>query len=283
MKTNQILAVCVLAAAGCTSSTDSSNAVDASGAEPNRPPLAANPESWPAHITNQFGMTFRLVTVDPSRPEHKDSFPKSSYYLQETELTGEQHDAFRKAADGRGIFESIAPGYRGTFPSEWREALRYAVALSMLDAEFDYRLPSRSQWTFACMSGYEQRCDTKEPNAFGFTGMLSTSRGDAEAIDEVFVQDGHTFGVLMGYWKNNWHEHDGETKPECPCEYWTACNRDADDSLNELITARFVLIPKEVREAAGESSGLHLSSFNSHAIHAAIPGKCAQQEGRTGL
>ena len=253
MKANRVLAMCVLAAVGCTSSTNSSNeAEDASREGPARPPLAADPESWPVRITNQFGMTFRLVTIDTSRPDHEDSFPNTSYYLQETELTGAQDNAFHKAADGRGIFESIAPRYRGTFPSEWREALRYAVALSMLDAEYDYRLPSRSQWTFACMSGYEQRCDANEPNAFGFTGMLSTSRGDAEAIDELFVRNGHGFGVLMGYWKNNWHEHDGKTKPDCPCEYWTACNRDADDSLNELITARFVLIPKEIIEVAGK-------------------------------
>ena len=249
MKAYHILAICVLAAVGCTPSTNGSNeAEEASKEKPTRPSLTADPESWPAQITNQFGMTFRLVTIVPSRPDHKDSFPKKSYYLQETELTGTQDDAFHKAADGSGIFESIAPRYRGEFPSEWREAIQYALALSRFDAEYDYRLPSRSQWTFACMSGYEQRCNANEPNAHGFTGMLSTSRGDAEAIDELFVRNGHKLGVLMGYWKNNWHEHDGKTKPDCPCEYWTACNRDGDDSLNELITARFVLIPKKVVE-----------------------------------
>ncbi|MDB4614279.1 hypothetical protein OAH18_01180 [bacterium] len=196
-------------------------------------------------------MTFRLVTIDASGSGHDDSFPEESYYLQETELTGAQHGAFRKAAKGR-VFESIAPRYTGSFPSEWREALRYAMALSKLDDEYDYRLPSRSQWTFACKSGYEQRCDASQPNAFGFTGMLSAGWGDAEAVDEVFVKDGYEYGVLMGYWKNNWHEHDGQSKPDCPCEYWTACNRDADDSMNELITARFVLIPKKVNAVTGK-------------------------------
>lgn len=46
-------------------------------------------------ITNGFGMTFCLVTVDPANPKHEDDFPKQSFYLQQTELTFEQFQAFR--------------------------------------------------------------------------------------------------------------------------------------------------------------------------------------------
>ncbi len=246
MISNRILAVCVLAAVGCTPATDNNNkAREAHKEDSARSELTVDSESLPPRITNQFGMTFRLVEIDTSRPDQKVSFPKRSYYLQETELTGDQHTAFHKAAAGSGVFELIGPRYRGVFPSEWREAVHYAEALSRFDPKYDYGLPSRSQWTFACMGGYEQRCDKEKPNAYGIADMLDE---DCEAIDEMSIETvlehDHEYGILMGRWKNNWGEHTGKPKPDCPCEYWARCNPDADDSLNELIVARFILIPK---------------------------------------
>ena len=41
----------------------------------------------PARITNRFRMTFCLVTVDPQDPKHDETFPRQSYYLQQTELS----------------------------------------------------------------------------------------------------------------------------------------------------------------------------------------------------
>lgn len=265
MKTNRILASLLLVAVGCTSPTNSNNeAAEASEKDPARPPLTGDPESWPARITTQFGMTFQLVRVDSSRPDHKESFPEKPYYLQLTALTGEQNEAFQRAAAERGVFEtaprrSVATPlvqpyvamHRGQSPSEWSEAYWYAQALSLLDSDFDYRLPSRTEWTFACMSGYEQRCVVDKRNAYGFTGMHDSHRGDAEAIDESWGESGES-RVLMGYWSNNWRCHEGETKPDCPCEYWTVCAPDGDDSLNEVITARFVLMPKKIAEGSGK-------------------------------
>jgi hypothetical protein len=199
--------------------------------------------SLPPRVTNQFGMTFRLVTIDTSRADHKESFPTRSYYLQETTLTGEQHSAFRKAAFGNGTYETIDWHFNGGYPSEWREWFRYAQSLSKFDAEYDYSLPSRSQWTFACMSGYDQSCDKAKPNVYGITGLIDT-KGFAEAVDELIVRDGFEFGVLMGYWTDNWGVHRGAEQPKCSCEYWTACNPDADDSLNEIISGRFILLPQ---------------------------------------
>ena len=255
MKAYRILAMCVLAAVGCTSSTNGNNeAGEASKEKPTRPSLTVESESWPARITNQFGMTFRLVTTDTSRAEHKDSFPQKSYYLQESRLTEAQHSAFRKAAFGDGTYETINWHYNGGYPSEWREWYQYARALSKFDAEYDYNLPARSQWTFACMSGYDQSCDKTKPNAYGITGLIDTN-GFAEAVDELVIRNGHEFGVLMGYWSNNWGVHTGKTQPDCSCEYWTVCNPDADDSLNELINGRFILLPKGTVHATQDSGG----------------------------
>lgn len=246
MKIILVLVACVFSAVGCDRDSSRNTAANGDSAEHrDRSAGDLDAKGLRPRITNRFGMTFRLVTIDKSRADHEESFPEQSYYLQETRLTGEQHAAFRTAAFGDGKYESIDWNSSGGHPSEWREWHQYAEALSSFDSDYDYRLPSRSQWKFACMSGYEQSCNVDEPNANGFVGMLNSGRGFAEPVDELFVRDGHKFGVCMGYWKNNWHEHDGESKPICPCDYWTACNPDADDSLNEIIEGRFVLIPRQ--------------------------------------
>lgn len=244
MKVSYIFALCVLATVGCGWTSNSNTAAREESAEKsNRPEITLDSKPLLTRVTNQFGMTFRLVTIDTARADHKGSFPTRSYYLQETKLTEEQHTAFRKAAFGDGTYESINWYYNSGRPSEWREWLRYAEALSKFDTEYDYSLPSRSQWMFACMNGYHQSCDKTKSSVYGTVGMPDTN-GFAEPIDELFVRNGYEFGVLMGYWKNNWGEHDGTSKPDCPCEYWTVCNPDADDSLNEIIDGRFVLLPK---------------------------------------
>ncbi len=254
MIARRILVICVLAVSGCAPGAGSNNKTSdnvQSNAEWEAAQAFARAyrdskmESLPPRITNQFGMTFRLVTIDTTRPDHHESFPKRSYYIQETELASEQHSAFRKAAFGDGKYEGIDWHFNGGFPSEWREVSRYAQALSKFDQQYDYKLPSRAEWVFACKSGYEQRCDPDKPNAFGMVGMLD-GYGNAEAAEDIIVRSGHEFGLLMGYWKDNWGEHRGEEKPDCPCEYWTVCNPDADDSLNELIVCRLVLLPVQI-------------------------------------
>lgn len=240
MKANWFHAIWILAAIGCAPESTSSKVGEPSAENTASLLSMANPESLPPEITNQFGMTFRLVTIDTSRPDHSDSFPKKSYYLQKTELQGKQHEAFRKAAFNDGTYRTINWSFNNGFPSEWREVMQYAEALSAFDTEYDYRLPTREEWSFACANGYEQLCDKDKPNVFGFVGMLD-ERGNAEAIDELIVHSGHEYGVLMGYWKNNWGAHNGKPKPDCPCEYWTACAPNADDSMNEIIVGRLIL------------------------------------------
>lgn len=135
------------------------------------------------------------------------------------------------------------------FPTEWRECDYFARALSELDAEYDYRLPSRKEWTFACMNGAAQDCphSTEErdyhhsderpnrhpprPNCFGIHGFLD---GDLECVD--------TPGMFMGM--GDPPQHSDDPQFPCLCEQFTSGNPDADDGLNELIVARFVLIPK---------------------------------------
>ncbi|MCR9199600.1 MAG: SUMF1/EgtB/PvdO family nonheme iron enzyme [Planctomycetaceae bacterium] len=260
---------CLLLALGCSSSTDSGPSTrqadtaqetetrTLSGDEAPPSPLSADRQSWPAEITNRFGMTFSLVTIDPTRPDHNDAFPQQTYYIQQSVLTGSQMDAFNRAAVLGGVYTTdprrslptplVQPNVslpRGNSPSEWSECFWYARALSTLDPDFDYRLPTRKEWTFACKSGYEQRCDGDDRNAYRCRGMQDPNGPDAEAVAERWGEHGQS-AVLMGYWKNNWGVHDDREEPDCLCDHWTICNPDGDDSLNERITARFILMPKQ--------------------------------------
>jgi hypothetical protein len=204
-----------------------------------------------ARITNRFGMTFCLVTVDPKDPKHEETFPRQSYYLQQTELSGAHFAAYEKLAAG-SEFDPADGLDIWRFPSEWREVSNLAIALSRVDPDYDYRLPTREEWRFACMSGYEQRCEENRPNSYGIVGMLD---GDVEVIDELSAMKGHEYGVLMGRWINNWGEHTGKPEPDCPCKHWTLCNPDADDSLNEIIVGRFILLPEGTVRTTDNSGG----------------------------
>ncbi len=62
-------------------------------------------------------------------------------------------------------------------PMEWRDFSNLAVVMSEYDPVYDYRLPTKSEWVFACMSGYEQHCiktleGANRPNAYGIVDML---------------------------------------------------------------------------------------------------------------
>jgi len=191
-----------------------------------------------AEIFNSFGMTFVRIDIDPNVHVRSDPpFPTETYYIQKTEISAEHLKSFRAFARIRNVDPQVYEGFPMSSPSEWRHYGDLAGLMSEYDPEYDYRLPTKSEWVFACMSGYEQRCtqvleDESKPNAYGLLDMLD---GDVECLSEV--------GVLMGLWIENWPGiYDGYEKPSCACKWWTICNPDADDSLNEIIVGRFVLV-----------------------------------------
>jgi hypothetical protein len=200
-------------------------------------PVSSSDLDRNAEIVNSFGMKFVRIAIDPNLHVHSDPpYPVETYYIQETEISGEHIDNLRAFAETRNTGPSA---YMNIPTAEWRDYSDLAELMSKYDPDFDYRLPTKSEWVFACMSGYEQRCirelkDESRANAYGLIDMLD---GDVECVSEI--------GVLMGLWKESWPGiYDGYEKPSCACKWWTICNPDADDSLNEIIVARFVLVPE---------------------------------------
>lgn len=185
-------------------------------------------------IVNACGMKFVRLEIDTDLDVESDPpVPTETYHIQKDEISSVHLRSLRAFVKSRNVEPKRREVHLMSWPCEWRDFSNLAAIMSEYDPDYDYGLPSRSQWIFACMSGYEQRCDENRPNAYGIVDMLD---GDVEVIDEL--------GVLMGRWINNWGAHTGKPKPDCPCEHWTLCNPDADDSLNEIIVGRFILLPE---------------------------------------
>ena len=95
------------------------------------------------------------------------------------------------------------------------------------------------------MNGYEQSCpgggakstidstDSDRPNRFGIRGFMNY---DAECANVP--------GLFLGKLGNWTGGYEGRNEPECRCDQFTTSNPDADDGLNELIVARYVVVPK---------------------------------------
>lgn len=199
----------------------------------------------PRRITNQFGMTFCLVEVDAEKWTHLPTYPSKSYYLQETELRYEDHERFRQAAFGDGTYETIDWHFNSGFPGEWRQVFLYGKALSKFDDQYDYRLPTLEEYRFACRDGYDQICPDFEPTV----GSLAETTGRAPnkfgiyGLNSGDVECGDIPGLFFG---RHGRPANIPPQPECRCDWWTKGNPDADDGLNELITARFILIVEDM-------------------------------------
>lgn len=195
----------------------------------------------PTSITNRFGMTFRLVTIErkpdgaPDTGETGLAFPKESYYLGRTRVTEEQFAAFLKAAAERDRGSS-REGKLYEFPNAWQLAHNFGVELSAIDPDYEYRLPTREEWVFACMNGYDQDCPVAEniypyknlkPNKFGIEGFLSSD-----------VECGNLPGLHFGAFPTY------PTMPQkfgCPCERYGFGNPEGDDGFEDIVVARYVL------------------------------------------
>lgn len=238
-----LFAFCVLS--GCSQAP-----VDDRGASGGTasPAVVAVVPAPPVSITNRFGMTFRLVSIEP-RPEgvseigkYGVAFPKESYYLGQTEVTSEHLEAIRRAAAERDRSLPADQRKLHSLPGEWIVAHNLGVELSALDPDYEYNLPTREQWAFACLNGYDQDCPHREsqgppltakrPNKFGIDGFLNYDIGCGNL-------PGLHFGLARLTSQTN--------EPECCCVDYAFGNPDGDDGLNELITCRYVLKPRAKR------------------------------------
>ena len=121
------------------------------------------------------------------------------------------------------------------FPTEWREVSNLATELTALDSENDYRLPTRSQWSFACKNGYDRTWPGR--GAKSIVDSTASNRPNKYGIDDFMNYDAECAdkpGLVLGNGSNS----------ECRCDQFSVGNPDGEDSVNELIAARFVLVPK---------------------------------------
>jgi hypothetical protein len=233
--------------AGCVPSVSNhhpSNVTDGQPKQDFSAPFESVARYSTPRVTNRFGMTLCLVSVDeglkPGISTHTGlRFPGRSFYLQQSELTFKQ---FSKCVDFLRQTDKTKAHLKPHdfhFPTEWRQVYEFSQTLSSCDPDYEYRLPTREEWSFACMNGHDEDCpgpgasttaqqiDNRRPNKFGIEGLLNY---DAEC--------GDLPGLCLGkrdYWAEN---------QDCRCKQFVFGNPDADDGLNELISARFVLVPR---------------------------------------
>lgn len=228
------------------SADDSSSAPNpaggANGAAARTPAAPAQP---PQSITNRFGMTFRLIAVEPKptdapAPKFGLTYPRASYYYAERPLTEDQFKTFQQSV---AASERDLPSHRRKFyeyPDEWQDAHNFGIELSTRDPDYDYRLPTREEYVFACLNGYDQDCPVadadkwprtiKRPNKFGLEDL--TNGNDVEI--------GNLKGLHFGLTFEN-------TPPEartCPCSQYGYGNPSGDDGFEGVCHPRFVLTPK---------------------------------------
>ncbi|EMB16505.1 hypothetical protein [Rhodopirellula europaea] len=202
-------------------------------------PTAIVADDLPPRITNQFGMTFCLVPVDPSRSDHDSSYPSKSFYLQQTEIQYEDHHRFRDAALASGFDGGIDWGFNSGLPSSsWQIADQYTHALSEFDSDYDYRLPNVKEWRFACKDGYDQQCpefdkdwgpattDGVCTNKFGIFGL---NNNDAECSDQP--------DCYLGY--KDQRRYAAAVPPDCRCDWLTEAH---DESISLAMSVRLIIM-----------------------------------------
>jgi len=232
---------------GCNRAADQAEAPAAAAGGSAQPAVVAAKPAPPTSITNRFGMTFKLVSVEPKPAGLGDvgkfglAFPKQSYYLGQAEVTPAQHTAFVEAAKERdkNLSSDKKPTYN--LPSEWQLAHNFGIELSQIDPDYDYRLPTREEWSFACLNGYDQDCPQTyqvgvefkpaeaRPNKYGLEGFLNHD-----------LECGNLPGLHFGL--------SGDRPPPeelaCPCGHYGYGNPEGDDGLNDIIYARYILTPR---------------------------------------
>ena len=146
---------------------------------------------------------FLMGSPEAAKRQYADSFvpqhPVSishGFWLQETEVTQAQYEmvtgetpSFWRERDGR----------KDAHPVEsvsWNDAVRFCEALSKLDADHEYRLPTEAEWEYACRAG-QPECRYGEINEIAWV---------FENTDEGHGSSGHR---PVGQKKpNRWGLHD---------------------------------------------------------------------------
>lgn len=148
-------------------------------------------------VVNSFGMEFESIPAGAFTDldgQHKEV---KSFFLQNTELTFRQFNEVIAKRDGVAPTHQYQSGEsEGRLPvpiNSWNEAYQLAALLTELDEQYAYRLPTESEWLYACAGGENIKGDvarqsvdnrqkgtgwlspvkSKPANRFGIFDMLS--------------------------------------------------------------------------------------------------------------
>ena len=244
---------CFAALSGCNraSSDDASSSASNPNSNTNAAaptpaaPTPAAPAAPPQSITNRFGMTFRLVSVDPKpadapAPKFGLTYPTASYYYAERPLTEDQFKTFQQSAAER---DRNQPSERRKFyeyPDKWDDAHNFGVELSALDPDYDYRLPTREEYVFACLNGYDQDCPVADVAKFPWTIKRPNKFGLEDLTNGSDVEIGNLQGLHFGLLT----EQSTPDDRTCPCAHYGYGNPEGDDGFEGICQPRYILTPK---------------------------------------
>lgn len=168
-------------------------------------------------LENSLGMKFVPIKMPNSGQQDEDAI----FYLQESEVTYEQYRKFKVAAGLATTAAETIPSDQPLAPQDfdsWADATKFVKQLSLWDKKHTYRLPTESEWEFACarqVGGQpvvRTRCENGgpanrwtrqfKPNPFGLYDMLGVygeycSDRFYEANDPIFSTGANVANVRV--------------------------------------------------------------------------------------
>jgi formylglycine-generating enzyme required for sulfatase activity len=140
-------------------------------------------------------------------PQHRVSISRG-FWIQETEVTQAQY----KMVMGKNPSFWTEFGRKSANPVEsvtWNDAVRFCEALSKLDPDHDYRLPTEAEWEYACRAG-QPDCRYGEINEIAWVFETTDAGHGSSGHRPVGKKKPNRWGLHdmfgnVAEWCSDWH------------------------------------------------------------------------------